>query len=157
MNISALALKCNPVALRSALTEVDISVSGYFYAVDFGPDVRPQHHRVDTNGVCSCYLAEYCPAVEAVQAYLEAGGEQAVVPPPGYYPTIPVRCPICGAPTLYDARLSSKQRGDGWRCIMNGSAHYWEQMGRGLARQFARKQALQPGMPVPESLPIAGW
>ena len=58
MSASALSLKCDPVALQMALAEVDISIIGYFYAIDFGPGVRPQHHRVGKNAICTCYLGE---------------------------------------------------------------------------------------------------
>jgi hypothetical protein len=142
MNANALLLKRDPIAFQMALEEVDISISGYFYAVDFGSGVRPQHHRVDTQNTCSCYLGEFCPAVDAVRAYLESGGEPAVAPPPGYFPVVPSKCPACGAPTLYDARLNSKQRGIGWRCIMTGTEHYWDTMGKALAQKFARKWAM---------------
>lgn len=59
MNASALNLKCDPVAAKLAslgkwsLAEVGISISGYFYAVDFGPDLRPQQHRVGKNAIWS--------------------------------------------------------------------------------------------------------
>jgi hypothetical protein len=102
---------------------------GYFYAVDFGPGVRPQHHRVGKNAVCTCYLGEPCPAVDVVRAYLAAGGERAPDPPPGYYPVIPAKCPICHAKVTFDIKLNSKQRGAGWRCELGGSAHYWQRMG----------------------------
>ncbi|MEW5868281.1 MAG: hypothetical protein AB1894_03330 [Chloroflexota bacterium] len=59
-----------------------LALSGYFYAVDLGPGVKPQHHRVGKNAECTCHLAECCPAVEAVRSYLEAGGERAPDPPP---------------------------------------------------------------------------
>jgi hypothetical protein len=52
MSASALSLKCDPVALQMALAEVDISIIGYFYAVDFRSGVSPQHHRVGKNAIC---------------------------------------------------------------------------------------------------------
>jgi hypothetical protein len=121
---SSRRLETDPVALQMALAEVDISIIGYFYAIDFGPGVRPQHHRVGKNAICTCYLGELCPAVDVVRAYLAAGGERAPEPPPGYYPVIPAKCPICRAKVTFDVKLSSKYRGAGWRCEVGGSAHY---------------------------------
>ncbi len=140
MSVSILSLKSDPAALQMALAEVEVSISGFFYAVDFGPGIHPQHHRVGKNAVCSCHLAELCPAVDVVRAYLAAGGEKAPDPPPGYYPVIPAHCPICHAKVTFDVRLSSRQRGAGWRCEVGGSAHYWERMGQMLAGNFARKR-----------------
>ena len=125
-----------------------VTVTGYFYAVDFGPDVQPQHHRVGKNAACSCYLAELCPAVEAVRAYLVNGGERAPEPPPGYYPVIPAACPICGAVVIFDPKLSSKRRGAGWRCKISGSGHYWQRMGQALAGKFAAHLWLFPPVVV---------
>jgi hypothetical protein len=150
VQISALHLKLNPLALEKALLEAEISIAGYFYAIDFGPTVRPRHHRVGKNASCTCYLGKLCPAVDAVRTYLSAGGQPAPDPPPGFYPVIPSRCPICHAPVFFDARLSSRERGAGWRCEAAGSAHYWQCMVRVLAWKFACKHASQRGLPLPE-------
>ena len=157
MNISAFILKCDPDAFQKALAEVDISILGYFYAVDFGPDVHPQHHRVGKNAICTCHLGELCPAVDVVRAYLAAGGERTPDPPPGYYPVIPAKCPICHAAVTSDIQLNSSYRGAGWRCEVGGSAHYWQRMVQASAWKFARKRAIQQGFPLPEPLPADFW
>jgi hypothetical protein len=138
-----LTLRNQAEAFQALLAEVQVSVSGYFYAVDFGPGVRPQHHRIGHNGICSCYLGDLCPAVDVVRVYLADGGEPVPEPPPGYYPVIPLKCPICGSPVTFDSKLSSRQRGAGWRCTAGGSAHYWERMGQALAQKFAARNAAQ--------------
>jgi hypothetical protein len=157
VQLSALRLKCDPVALEKAMLEVDISITGFFYAVDFGPGVRPQYHRVGKNAICTCYLGELCPAVDVVRAYLSAGGQAPPDPPPGYYPVIPARCPICHAPVTCDFQLSSHGRGAGWRCEVGGTAHYWQRMVEILAWKFACKEATRLGLPPPEPLPADLW
>ena len=144
MSASALSLKYDPVALQMALAEVDISIIGYFYAVDFGPGVRPQHHRVGKNAICTCYLGELCPAVDLVRAYLAVGGERAPEPPPGFYQVRLLKCPICGAETAYEPSLNSQRRGAGWRCLKGGSGHYWHKKGLVLAEKFTRNPWLFP-------------
>jgi hypothetical protein len=155
--ISIFSLKCDPPALQKALLEVDISINGYFYAVDFGPGVQPRHHRVNKNATCTCYLGALCPAVDVVRAYLAAGGVLAPDPPPGYYPVVPTRCPICHAAVSFDRELSTSYRGAGWRCIAGGSAHYWQRMVQVLAWKFACKRASRLGYPPPEPPPADLW
>lgn len=121
-----------------------IEVIGYFYAVDLGEGVQPRHHRVGKNAICSCQLADLCPAVDAVRAHLAAGGEHPPEPPPGYYPVIPHKCPICGAAVSFDQSLSSKRRGAGWRCSSGGTGHYWQRMGQCLKEKFAANPWLFP-------------
>lgn len=113
---------------RAALAEPTVMVSGYFYAVDLGDSVQPRHHRVGINAECTCALGRNCPAVDAVRKYLADGGKRAERPPFGYYPVHPAKCPVkgCGAPVVYDASLSSRHRGAGWRCTVGGSSHYWQ-------------------------------
>ena len=156
-DVSAFRLKCDPFALQKALAEVDVSIVGYFYVVEFGPGVQPQQHRVGKNAICTCYLGELCPAVDVVRAYLAAGGERAPDPPPGYYPVIPVKCPVCHAKVAFDIKLSSKHRGAGWRCEVGGSAHYWQRQGEASAWKFTRIWAIQQGLPPPKPLPDEGW
>jgi hypothetical protein len=155
--VSALVLQTQPEARQLAAAEATVLVSGYFYAVDLGPVVKPQQHRVGKNGECSCYLAERCPAVDAVRLYLEAGGERAPEPPPGYYPVRPARCPICGAETVYEPTLSSKRRGAGWRCLKGGAGHYWEKMGQVLAKKFAANPWLFPPVVLREGQQCFAW
>jgi hypothetical protein len=99
---------------------------GYFYAVNLGDQVRPQHHRVGLNGECTCPLGRTCPAVDAVRSYLAEGGQRADRPPFGYYPVRPAKCPICHSHTSTDVSLSSRNRGEGWICP-SGTSHYWQQ------------------------------
>jgi hypothetical protein len=120
------AFVINPAALA-------VMVFGYFYVVDLGESVRPRQHRVGINGECTCPLGRQCPAVEAVRAYLADGGERAPRPPFGYYPVHPAKCPICKAPTHYDASLSSRIRGSGWVCEAGGRSHYWQDRSRIIA------------------------
>lgn len=141
--IPLLSLRNQAEAFQALLNEVQVSVSGYFYMVDFGPGIRPQHHRIGSNGVCSCYLGELCPAVDVVRVYLADGGEPVPDPPPGYYPVTPHKCPICGSPVRFDIKLSSRQRGAGWRCASGGSAHYWQLMGQVLAQKFAARADIE--------------
>ena len=121
------------------LQETLVSIDGYFYRVDFGPEVSPRGHRVDRDQRCTCSLGESCPAVLAVIEYLAEGGEPPPESPLGYYPVAPACCPICGAEAFFDLELSSRVRGAGWRCSQGGSAHYWEDRGRIVAQKFARK------------------
>ena len=74
----------------------------YFYRVDFGPGVYPQHHIVSHDLYCSCVLEADCPAVTAVKFNLHRGiGTAAKTPDPGYFPTCPHVCPICGSSACY--------------------------------------------------------
>ena len=105
--------------------QASVRVTGYFYAVDLGSHVRPQHHYVGINAECNCDLGHSCPAVDAVRTYLSDGGQRAERPPYGYYPVRPAKCPICQARTVSDMLLSSRNRGAGWRCP-SGTSHYWQ-------------------------------
>src|SRR5271157_2685875 len=51
-----------PLLLRQ---DAVVSVSGYFYAVDFGPDIQPQHRRVGKDRRYTCSLGADCPEVIA--------------------------------------------------------------------------------------------
>lgn len=121
------------------LQETLVSIDGYLYRVDFGPEVSPRSHRVDRDQRCACSLGESCPAVLAVIEYLAEGGEPPPEPPRGFYPVTPACCPICGAEAFFDLKLSSRVRGAGWRCSRAGSMHYWEDRARILSQKFARK------------------
>lgn len=98
-----------------------VTVSGYFYALT----LDSCQHRVAINGVCSCHMGRYCPAVEIVRKYLQDGGQRAQRPPFGFYPVIPAKCPICNSEVYADKSLSSPHRGMGWRCKIEGAGHYW--------------------------------
>ena len=121
------------------LQDTIVTIGGYFYRVDFGPEVSPRFHAVDYGQHCTCDLGESCPAVLAVIEYLEAGGEPPPEPPRGYYPVAPARCPICSAVAVFDLKLSTRVRGAGWRCSQGGATHYWEDRGRILAEKFSLK------------------
>lgn len=116
----------SPACFQDVQETARVTISGYFYAVDFGPGEHPQHHRVGKDRNCTCRLGGGCPAVTAVADYLRAGGERTPDPPAGYYPVAPTECPICGAETVFDNHLSSKHRGAGWRCRRGGAHHYWQ-------------------------------
>jgi hypothetical protein len=120
--------------LKAGQAEAIIRPDGYFYRVDYGPGVTPQVHFV-LSGVCSCALGENCPATYLVENHLINGGEPTPEPPDGYYPVIPHTCPICGAITSFDLKLSSRHRGSGWRCTEGGAAHYWAAQGSSLQRK----------------------
>ena len=118
--------------LIDILKEVIITIcQQYFYRVDFGPGVYPQYHIVSYDLYCTCVLEADCPAVTAVKLYLHSGiGEAAKTPDPGFFPTCPHVCPICGFKTCYAPELSSHHRGIGWHCSKHGAAHYWQHQGR---------------------------
>ena len=112
----------------TSTSQATVMVVGYFYAVNLGDSVRPQHHRVGINGECTCSLGKSCPAVTVVRAYLAACGPRADRPPFGFYPVYPAKCPIkgCGAPVHFESSLSSGARGAGWSCSVGGKSHYWQ-------------------------------
>ena len=110
----------------TAVANATVMVNGYFYAVNLGADVRPQHHRVRINGECTCSLGRNCPAVQAVQMYLQDGGPRAERPPLGFYPVAPAKCPVCHSQVYFDSALSSRARGAGWVCVTGGKSHYWQ-------------------------------
>lgn len=106
------------------LAQAMVSVDGYAYRVDFGPQVSPRIHYVSKDKTCSCQESG-CPAIEAVRQYLASGGERAPEVPFDYMPLAPSVCPICGKPAYFEARLSSRKRGAGWGCSARGEKHYW--------------------------------
>jgi len=123
--------------LKEAVIEV---VHEFFYQVDFGPDVRPQVHIVSHDLYCTCALEADCPAVTAVKVHLQRGlCEPAKMPRPGYFPTAPHRCPVCGARAGYNPRLSSPWRGAGWSCAQGGVSHYWQHQATALQAACAEK------------------
>lgn len=111
------------ITVRQQLATV--MVVGFFYAVDLGDHVRPQHHRVGINAECTCALGCSCPAVEAVRVYLAEGGKRAERPVYGFYPVRPAKCPVCHAKTAIAKSLNSRNRGEGWICP-SGKSHYWQ-------------------------------
>ncbi|MGD0611281.1 MAG: hypothetical protein ABSB41_07160 [Anaerolineales bacterium] len=127
--------------LTSILKEAIIRVyQTYFYQVDFGPDVRPQVHIVSHDLFCTCRLEEDCPAVTAVKYYLQnEQGVEAKRPRPGYFPTVPHKCPTCGAGVQYDPHLTSRNRGLGWRCEKGGVGCYWKHQAQALQTAYAEK------------------
>jgi hypothetical protein len=111
----------------------------YHYRVNFGPDVQPKVHIVSWDLVCTCPLEIDCVAVVAVKKHLKDGGQVADTPQPGFWPTIPHKCPVCGGMVHYNPQLSSKHRGLGWTCE-NDKAHYWTHQGQVLAQAFKGKK-----------------
>jgi len=124
--------------------EALVSVSGYFYAVDLGTDIHPQHHRVGKDRRCTCSLGADCPAVLAVIDYLRQGGERAPDVPSGYYPVVPQACPVCGAKAYYVPGLTSRRRGIGWACERGSETHYWEAHVRSLRQALDANPWLFP-------------
>jgi hypothetical protein len=78
--------------------------------------------------------------VTAVKKHLKDGGQSADIPRPGYWPTIPHKCPVCAGVVHYNLQLSSKHRGLGWTCE-NDKAHYWAHQGQVLAKAAKGKVA----------------
>jgi hypothetical protein len=111
--------------LQALRQQATVSVSGYFYSVNLGPEVRPQHHYVGKDRRCTCRLGADCPAVLTVVGYLRAGGERAPDVPFGYFPVSPQVYLISGAEMYYVPDLSSKRCGAGWACVKGSEAHYW--------------------------------
>lgn len=134
-----------------------VSISGYFYAVDLGPGVRPQHHRVGKDRRCACDLGAICPAIAVVADYLRSGGERTPDPPPGYFPVAPTACPVCGEKTIFDNRLSSKRRGAGWRCTVGGSGHYWETHTRALKCKLDANPWLFPPVVIRDGRQLSAY
>ena len=142
---------------KAAAREAVVQVSGYFYAVDLGLDVRPRSHYVGKDKRCSCPLGPDCPAVPAVVTYLRKGGLRAPDPPHGYYPLAPERCPVCGAPAYFEPKLSSKRRGAGWGCSKAGEKHYWRDRTRILKEAFAANPWRFPPVVVRAGEQLNAW
>jgi hypothetical protein len=130
--------------------QATVSVSGFFYAVDLGPEVRPRYHHVGKDRRCTCRLGADCPAVQAVADYLRAGGERAPDVPSGFYPVAPQTCPICGAQTRYVPGLTSHSRGAGWACVRGGKAHYWQAHTNSLRQSLAENPWIYPPVLAPD-------
>lgn len=127
--------------LTSLLKEALVVVmkDKYHYQVDFGLDVQPQFHIVSWDLACTCNQGEDCPSVTAVKKYVQDGGQAAEIPQPGYWPTIPHKCPVCGGIVHYNPQLSSKHRGLGWACE-NDKGHYWMHQGQVLVQTLKGKK-----------------
>ncbi len=143
--------------LNTAMREAVVQVSGYFYAVDLGPDVRPRSHYVGKDKRCSCPLGPDCPAVPVVAAYLRKGGQRAPDPPHGFYPIAPERCPVCGAPAYFEPKLSSQRRGAGWGCSKAGEKHYWRDRTRILKEALAANPWRFPPVVVRSGEQLNAW
>lgn len=122
------AMKARPFAthrpIDADIAQAMVSVDGYAYRVDFGPQVSPRIHFVNKDKTCSCH-EQNCPAIEAVRQYITGGGERSPEVPFDYMPFAPTACPVCGKPAYFEARLSSRKRGAGWGCSSGGERHYW--------------------------------
>lgn len=130
---------------------------GFFYHVNLGHSVRPQHHRVDWNGVCTCDLGAECSACDSVRDYLAHGGRQAPTPRRGYYPIRPATCPICGAKTYTDQSVGSTNRGEGWGCRNAGTSHYWADRANILKDAISENPWLFPPVVVREGRQVYAW
>ncbi|MBM3126256.1 MAG: hypothetical protein FJZ87_14495 [Chloroflexi bacterium] len=137
-------------SLQILRQDARVTVSGYFYAVDFDDSVDSGQHRVGKDRRCTCPLGTACPAVLAVADYLKEGGKRAPDPPPGYFPVAPAVCPVCGAEAYYDSRLNSKRRGAGWACTKGGVSHYWQAHGKVLQELFAKNPWVFPPVIGPD-------
>ena len=70
-------------------------------------------------------------ALEAVQNYLDDGGEPVDEHRSNFWMVTPWECPLCGQPTRPDPRWNSPCRGAGWKCTSYqplGKSHYWTYM-----------------------------
>ena len=59
-----------PAEGQAMCQQAAVSVSGYFYVVNLGPDVHPQHHHVGKDRRCTCGLGTDCPAVNTVAGFI---------------------------------------------------------------------------------------
>lgn len=134
-----------------------VRLSGYFYAVDLGPDVQPRNHYVGKNRRCSCQLGPDCPAVSVVATYLRNGGERTPDPPHGFYPEAPERCPVCGVPAYFEPMLSNKRHGAGWGCSKEGEKHYWRDRTRILREALAANPWRFPPVVIRAGQQINAW
>ena len=145
--------------LDPSLTTRDaiVHLSGYFYAVDLGPDVHPRSHHVGKNRRCACLLGPDCPAVAVVAAYLRNGGERTPDPPHGFYPEAPECCPVCGAPAYFESKLTNRRRGAGWGCSKTGEKHYWRDRSRIIQEALAANPWRFPPVVVRAGEQINAW
>ncbi len=92
-------------------------------------------HVVNKRRSCSC--GRRCPAIPAVAAYLQAGGQRA---PAASEPPKPngLMCPVCGAPAQGSLQLRD------WHCAVDRS-HYFEWRVQRI--RVARAKALQGASP----------
>jgi len=148
MTTTTTTIQTAAVVVVSPAPVVEVQV--HAYRVDLGEEVRPRYHVVRKDRSCDCELGADCPAVDAVRAYLRAGGRRAPDPPANsksrYWATVPERCPICDGPTTLDRLLNSRRHGLGWRCLSD-AAHYWELRTRWLREAQARAYARSPDAP----------
>ena len=103
----------------------EISLRQYAYRVDWGKSLFPRWHTVSKERKCSCAFGIDCPSVERVRDWLKNGGERAPDYPPGYFPAVPLICPICSADTVAEPLADSERRGKAWSCSV-GMKHYWQ-------------------------------
>ena len=123
-----------------------VSVRGYSYSVDLGPEAHPNRHIVRKDRSCACALGTDCPAVVAVAKYLREGGRRAPHPPEDFWFRVPETCPVCAGPTTPDPALDSRRHGRGWCCTANAS-HYWEMRARPLIEAQRKAYAASPEVP----------
>ncbi len=124
-------LLAQPVIALPEVKQDEIVINDYHYSVILKDGVRHFiYPEWDDPYSLTCSCNAGCEAITIVENNLLAGGKTAPLPPPGYFPHIPAKCPICGKAVKYALNLSSPQRGKGWICIRAGVAHYWETQGK---------------------------
>jgi hypothetical protein len=98
--------------------------TGHYTVITQDPDGRVRLHLVGKDKRCSCGGSpeRRCGHIEAVAAYLRAGGKRAPVGSEVHRsgPTPTLACPICGE--------AAEPRGSIWRCSAS-AAHYWQWRG----------------------------
>ncbi len=109
--------------MTEAITKVSAVIGAYHVRL------RGELHVVNKLRRCSCRRAR-CPAIQAVAAYLRAGGPRAPEPL--------VRCPICQA-----GAAGSLERQD-WNCLLD-RGHYFQWRVQRLRE--ARQRALHDATP----------
>jgi len=121
----------------NATPAIRVRVSGYAYLVKYDNGISNGTHVVRKDRTCNCTAGAECQAVQEVQAYLRAGGERAPEIPPGFWPYVPEKCPVCGAACEAAPHYDRSKSGKGWRCIAE-AGHYF------LARLRSGRAGVQP-------------
>ncbi len=132
-----------PDWMLAAIASPAVTVCGYVYRVNLGPEVQPRFHTVRKDRSCDCELGADCPAIDAVADYLRNGGQRAPDPRPDAWAKAPDVCPVCKGPAVSDPALDHRRHGRGWRCLADAS-HYWEMLARPLIEAQRRAYAKFP-------------
>lgn len=120
---------------------LSVTILGSEYLVDYGSGVGRRFHRVNKYKECACG-DPHCPAIDAVRAYLRAGGARA--PDPERMPP----CPICGSRTTRDRNWDGKYTHElGWRCEVGGIRHFLQAKAERIKQNIAAHPWLIPPAP----------